>query len=392
MEDLRKKEEAEAAAMRFKWKANPVPRAVKENRYQAILNQQEARRLKASVARKERLTETLQPFPGLERREKELAQRRIEREEKRRADKERAKAEAKRKKEASARRFRAASAKSAAALQDSGAAAVRRRANIQRRANKLMHSARMPARMEMWQKAQQQKAKTEGSGGDGDGTGSGAGHGKQQLNKVSKMPPGEIKKYFERSQRRFKKELQKARQSRPKAPARPFSFMSKQRLEQDRQRREKTEERIRRNREQDERDEKAHELEMKALAKRLKGTQQVSRGLERPSLSWFGFHSIIFFFLAMCHRRIGLGRGEGLLPFFFISTVIPVKLRRSRQRHHSFWWTPGADGTPRAILPPAAPRPPFQTINPLAPSPTNENELQPRNHALRTTTGHAQPN
>ena len=297
MQDLREKEKREAAVLRHKWHAKPVPQSVKENRYQEILDRQEAKRLKASVARKERLMETLKPFPGLELREKELAERRRKRAEKRRAEEEKKKADAKHRKERQARAFRAAAAKSAAAQQDAEAAAVRRRANIQRRANKLMHSARMPARMEMWSRAQRQKAKTESKDDD---SGSVGRLGKTQpLNKVSQMPGGEIKKYFERSQRRFKKELQKARQSRPKAPARPFSFMSKERLEQEELRRKKTEERIRRQAEQDERDSKAHENRMKKLAKKLKSTKQVSCFDETIlTVPYLLFKPVIFIFMS----------------------------------------------------------------------------------------------
>ena len=88
---------------------------------------------------------------------------------------------------------------------------------VQRRAAKLLHSAKMPARMEMLQKQKKQHAAAAGKGG-GKG-GGGGGHGneenfKMKLNKISSMEGSDIKKYFEKSQIKFKKSLQQAKQSR----------------------------------------------------------------------------------------------------------------------------------------------------------------------------------
>ena len=74
------------------------------------------------------------------------------------------------KKERAARAFRQAAAKSAASEADRGAAEVERRARVQRRAAKLLHAAKMPARMEMLQKQKKQQlggaAKSQFVGGD----------------------------------------------------------------------------------------------------------------------------------------------------------------------------------------------------------------------------------
>ena len=167
MADLHEKQAAEAKALEYKWHAKPVPRAVKENRYQAILDKAEATRIKEGTARKQRLQETLQPFPGLEQREKEAIRKKRVKEEQKLSDLAKNKAEIKRKKEKSARKFRQAAAKSAAAEQDRGAAEVERRARVQRRAAKLLHSAKMPARMEMWLKTQKQNKSKETRNEDG---------------------------------------------------------------------------------------------------------------------------------------------------------------------------------------------------------------------------------
>lgn len=72
-----------------------------------------------------------------------------------------------------------------------------------------------------------------------------------KLNKISSMAGGDIRKHFERSQLKFKKSLQQARQSRPKAASRPFAFMSEERKVQEEERRAKTEARIARSHEKD---------------------------------------------------------------------------------------------------------------------------------------------
>ena len=179
MADLAEQQAAEAESLKYKWEAKPVPRAVKENRYQALLDKAEAKRIKESAARKQNLNETLKPFPGLERREKEGKRKKLEKEEARRALIAATKAEEKRKKVKSQRAFRQAAAKSAAGEQDRGAAEVERRARVQRRAAKLLHSAKMPARMEMWEKTKKQNAKDDSSG-----TSAGQNAGSIKLNKI----------------------------------------------------------------------------------------------------------------------------------------------------------------------------------------------------------------
>ena len=273
MADLAEKELAEAEAANYKWHAKPVPRAVKENRYQAILDKAEATRIKEGTARKQRLQETLKPFPGLEQREKAAARKKIAKEEKKLADAAAAKVEAKRKKEKSARAFRQASARSAAGEQDRGAAEVERRARVQRRAAKLLHSAKMPARMEMWIKTQKQNASTkdEATNGHSDGL-----QHRMKLNKISSLSSGDIRKHFERSQLKFKKSLQQARQSRPKAASRPFAFMSDERKRQEDERRKKTEARLARQAEKEILEKTKKERRQKELAKKLKGMSHVS--------------------------------------------------------------------------------------------------------------------
>ena len=75
--------------------------------------------------------------------------------------------------------------------------------------------------MEMLQKQKKQHAAAAGKGGGkGGGGGGGGGHGgneenfKMKLNKISSMEGSDIKKYFEKSQIKFKKSLQQAKQSR----------------------------------------------------------------------------------------------------------------------------------------------------------------------------------
>jgi hypothetical protein len=266
--DLAERKEKEKEALKYKWHAKPVPRACKENRYQALLDKAEATRIKESAARKERLNETLQPFPGLERREREGKLKKLLREEKRQADIAAQKAEAKRKKERSQRRFRQAAAKSAAAENDRGSAEVERRARIQRRASKLLHSSKMPARMEMWEKTKKQNAQDD----DNDKPTAKS----MKLNKISSMDSGDIRKYFQRSQLKFKKSLQQARQSRPKAASRPFAFMSEERKMQEEQRKKKTEERLQRVEEKRILEKTKKERRQKELAKKLKGMKHVS--------------------------------------------------------------------------------------------------------------------
>ena len=116
------------------------------------------------------------------------------------------------KKERAARAFRQAAAKSAASEADRGAAEVERRARVQRRAAKLLHAAKMPARMEMLQK--QKKQQQGGAGGLRGKEGGKEEHFQMKLNKISSMDGHDIKKYFERSQLKFKKSLQQAKQSR----------------------------------------------------------------------------------------------------------------------------------------------------------------------------------
>jgi len=271
MADLALKHEEEEKAAQYKWHAKPIPRAVKENRYQAILDKAEATRIKESAARKQRLNETLQPFPGLERREKEGKRKKQQKEEQRLAALAAEKMEAKRKKERSQRKFRQAAAKSAAAEQDRGAADVERRARVQRRAAKLLHSSKMPARMEMWEKTKKQNAQD-----NQEQDHNGAMTNKMKLNKISSMDAGDIRKYFQRSQMKFKKSLQQARQSRPKAASRPFAFMSAERKVQEAARRKQTEERLQRTEDKRILEKTKKERRQKELAKKLKGMKHVS--------------------------------------------------------------------------------------------------------------------
>ena len=90
------------------------------------------------------------------------------------------------------------------------------------------------------------------------------------------MAGGDIRKHFERSQLKFKKSLQQARQSRPKAASRPFAFMSEERKVQEEERRAKTEARIARSHEKDILEKTKKERRQKELAKKLKGMKHVS--------------------------------------------------------------------------------------------------------------------
>ena len=93
------------------------------------------------------------------------------------------------------------------------------------------------------------------------------------------MDSGDIRKYFVRSQLKFKKSLQQARQSRPKAASRPFAFMSEERKVQEDERRKQTEARIARTDEKRILEKTKKERRQKELAKKLKGMKHVSSSI-----------------------------------------------------------------------------------------------------------------
>ena len=261
MEDLHKKEAAEAAALReeYKWKAKPVPRSVKENRYQAILDQQEAKRLRAAiVARKERLTEILQPFPDSNAvKGVRAASHPTGGETPRRQGK--GEIGRQTQKEESARRFRAAAAK----VQQPCRMPARRLfagepiSNGVRTSSCTLHECRRAWRCGKSHSNKRPRRRAPSRTVVADG-GPHDAAGRVSTRCPFKWPLARSKNILSGHNAGLRSSEGTA--SRPKAPSRPFSFMSKERLEQDRQRRRKTEERILRMREQDERNAKGTKM------------------------------------------------------------------------------------------------------------------------------------
>jgi hypothetical protein len=262
--ELQRKEEAVMAEMKVRFKPVPIPRSTTERRYEALLEKMEAIRIENHAAAATRLKANEKPFVGMMKREKERAERAERRKQKRLAEEQKKKAEMEAEKKARKLKNakKAASAIRAAELHASKE--VERKARIARRAEKLMSSASMPARMEKWEMTEGLRKKQEKLERERNR------NSQSSRGKKSSMSANQLRESFQRSQKRFKERIQQAKAARPALKPQPFSFLSEERINEEKAKKKAKEEKIKKQMELEQKKKHAKENRLKELAKKLK--------------------------------------------------------------------------------------------------------------------------
>ena len=262
--ELKEKEDAVMAEMKVRFKPVPIPRSTTERRYEALLEKMEAIRIENHEAAAARLKANEKPFTGMMRREKQRAERAERRRQRELAAEQKKKAEAEAKKKARKLRNAKQAASAIRAAELNAAKEVERKARIARRAEKLMTSASMPARMEKWEMTEGLRKKQEKLERERKRN--------QQPSRSSKssMSANQLRASFQRSQKRFNEQIQQAKAARPALKPQPFSFLSEERINEEKAKKKAKEEKIKKRMELEEKKKHAKENRLKELAKQLK--------------------------------------------------------------------------------------------------------------------------
>jgi hypothetical protein len=267
--EMQRKEEELEAELKIRFKPVPIPASTTEKRYQSLLDKMEAIRIENHTAAALRLKQNEKPFVGMLQREKEQNDRKKRREEKRLAEEARKKAEVEAQKKAKRLQQERRAAKAVRAAELYQSKEVERKARIARRAEKLMSQASKPARMEKWEMTEGLRKRQEKLER---GRSSNA-HQTRESSK-SKMSAQELRKSFQRSQKRFNEQIQRSKAARPKLKIQPFSFLSDERKEEERLRREKKQAKIKMDVEETKRKQEEKQNRLKKLAAAMKRQKQ----------------------------------------------------------------------------------------------------------------------
>ena len=262
--ELKRREEEELAELKVRFKPVPIPRSTTERRYEALLQKMEAIRIENHEAAAARLKANEKPFTGMMKRDKERKEKAERRRQKKLAEEQKKKAEMEARKKAAKLRNAKQAANAIRAAELHASKEVERKARIARRAEKLMSSASMPARMEKWEMTEGLRKKQEKLER---GRKKNVQHSRS---KKSSMSAKEIRASFQRSQKRFKEQIQQAKAARPALKVQPFSFLSEERLNEQKAKKRAKQEKIKKQMEMEAQKKKAKENRLKELAKKLK--------------------------------------------------------------------------------------------------------------------------